>query len=64
MFCNAAALRVNIAEGRAYERAVREYAEDRCEVDLWDALERLSWMPDEIQWHVDHPGERMTTGYA
>lgn len=57
MFCNAAALRVNIAEGRAYERAVREYAEG-------DALERLSWMPDEIQWHVDHPGERMTTGYA
>jgi hypothetical protein len=64
VFYNAAALRVNIVEARAYELAVRDYAEDRCEVDLWDALERLGYMPDEIRWHVDHPGGRILTGYA
>jgi hypothetical protein len=57
-----AALRVNIAEACAYERAVREYAEDRCEIDLWDVLEPLGWLPDEIQWHIDHPGGRISTG--
>jgi hypothetical protein len=62
VFYNAAAWRENRGEARAYdERTVREYAEDRCEVDLWDAFERLGCLPDEIQWHVDHPGGRMRT---
>jgi len=47
-----------------YAASFREYAQDRCEIDLWDALYRLGYMPDEIQWHVDHPGERMITGYS
>ena len=59
MFCNAAALRENLAEARAYECAVRVYAEERCEIDLWDALSRLNYLPDEIQWHVDHRGGRV-----
>jgi hypothetical protein len=58
VFCRAAALRENRAEARAYERAVREYAEDRCEIDLWDALYRLGYMPDQIQLHVDQPRRR------
>jgi len=47
-----------------FAASFREYAQDRCEIDLWDALYRLGYMPDEIQWHVDHPGERMITGYS
>ena len=33
-------------------------------LDLWEELESLGFEPNEIQWHIDHAGERAERGHA
>jgi hypothetical protein len=49
------------ADAAAYERAVREYAQGALhEENLWRTLAGLGFGVDEIEWHVDNPGKRMS----
>ena len=44
-----------------YERTVREYAQGALhEENLWRTLAGLGFGVDEIEWHVDNPGKRMS----
>ena len=48
-----------------YERAVREYAQGTLrEENLWRALAGLGFGVDEIEWHVDNPGQRMSQSFV
>ena len=60
-FNNAKAFQEHRADAAAYERAVREYAQGTLHEEyLWRALAGLGFGVDEIEWHVDNPGKRMT----
>jgi hypothetical protein len=53
------------ADAAVYERAVREYAQGSLrEENLWRALAGLGFGVDEIEWHVDNPGKRMSQGFV
>lgn len=45
-----------------YERAIREYERTRDDLLLHEDLAALGFDRDEIQWHVEHPGQRMRQG--
>jgi hypothetical protein len=46
---------------RPFERAVREYAQGALhEENLWRTLAGLGFGVDEIEWHVDNSGKRMS----
>ena len=58
---DAEAFQEHRAEAAAYERAVREYAQGTLhEENLWRILAGLGFGVDEIEWHVDNPGKRMS----
>jgi hypothetical protein len=53
------------ADVAIYERAVREYAQGTLrEENLWRALAGLGFGVDEIEWHVDNPGQRMSQSFV
>ena len=63
-FSNAKASQEYRADAAAYERAVREYAQGTLrEESLWRALAGLGFGVDEIEWHVDNPGKRMSQSF-
>ncbi len=47
-----------------YERAVREYQRTRDDLLLHEDLEALGFDQAEIDWHAEHPGQRMRQGIA
>ena len=58
---DAEAFQEHRADAAAYERAVREYAQGALhEENLWRTLAGLGFSVDEIEWHVDNPGKRMS----
>lgn len=60
-FNTAEAFQEDHADTATYERTVREYAQGTLHEDnLWRALAGLGFGVDEIEWHVDNPGKRMT----
>jgi hypothetical protein len=64
-FNNAEVFQENRADAAAYERAVREYAQGALrEENLWRALAGLGFGVDEIEWHVDNPGKRMSQSFV
>jgi hypothetical protein len=64
-FNNAEVFQEDGADAAAYERAVREYAQGTLrEENLWRALAGLGFGVDEIEWHVDNPGKRMSRDFV
>jgi hypothetical protein len=64
-FNNAEVFQEDRADAAAYERAVRAYAQGALhEENLWRALAGLGFGVDEIEWHVDNPGKRMSQSFV
>ena len=64
-FNSAEAFQEYRADAAAYERAVSEYTQGTLhEENLWRALAGLGFGVDEIEWHVDNPGKRMSQSFV
>ena len=53
----------NIGIAKAYEAAVAEYAKTRDAFLLQVDLAEIGYTPEDVAWHVAHPGERMRQRY-
>jgi hypothetical protein len=52
------------SDAAGYEAVVKAYELDGEGDDLHDGLSRLAFTAIEIEWHVEHRGERMAIGYV
>jgi hypothetical protein len=64
-FTDAETLQAYRAEASRYQLVIDAYADGALlEDNVWHALAGLGFAADEIEWHINHPGKRMTQNFS